>query len=158
MTEPASDSARGARLDHRAELNLVPHRGAPREARDFLTTCCVAWNASRYLDVGGLVLSELVTNAVRHAGTEFQVGVMLADDELTLTVADRDARVPYVVPRQERAVGGQGMAIVSGLVAEWGVRHTANGGKLVWCRIQDPARERVPGPATPEDHAPSPAR
>ncbi len=148
MTDSASESAARAPLGRRAELDLTPHRGAPKEAREFLAACCRDWQAGRYLDVGGLVLSELVTNAVRHANTEFSVLVCLADGVLTLGVRDRDTRPPYVVPRQDRSVGGQGMAIVAGLVSQWGVRHE-DGGKLVWCRIPDPARERVPGPAAP---------
>ena len=139
-----------------AQLRLVPGPSAPARARRFLEETCGRWMAA---DAGpataaataaaraattaaastiadaALVLSELVTNAVRHAGTEIQVALELWDGALTVSVHDGGPALPRLIPQAERRFGGQGLAIVVRLAEAWGVV-VGDGGKTVWCRLR----------------------
>lgn len=84
-----------------------------------------------------VVVSELVTNAVLHGGTEVEVLVDLRDDGVRLEVRDGDPSHPPV-PREPspRAVGGRGLGIVDALADEWGWQRTGEDGKVVWCELR----------------------
>jgi hypothetical protein len=120
-------------LPLRQRLPLVSDTTAPRKARDFLTAVCADWNARGFIETGGLVLSELVSNAVRHVGGFLEISLRLADGRLTIEVRDEGDGVPAVVPIARRTVGGNGMDIVSRLAESWGVTLNPGGGKSVWC-------------------------
>jgi anti-sigma regulatory factor (Ser/Thr protein kinase) len=123
----------------RQRIRLAAEATAPRRARDFLAAVCAGWDVRRYTDVGGLVLSELVSNAVRHAGTEVEVRLQLTGaggrGRLRIEVHDCGTGSPEVVPPERRTVGGNGLDIVSRLSESWGVTPDGDGspGKSVWC-------------------------
>jgi anti-sigma regulatory factor (Ser/Thr protein kinase) len=121
--------------DQHAVLCLAPEPSAPGQARDFFAARCLQWGAPQFLEPGVLVVSELVTNAVRHAGTEIRLGLELDGAVLTVAVRDGGAGKPHVVPPDQRIDGGQGMAMVAKLSEAWGV-DTVDGGKSVWCRLE----------------------
>ena len=102
-------------------------------ARDFLAAACAAWNARGFTEIGGLVLSELVSNAVRHVGGDVEVSLQLADGRLMIEVCDSGDGVPAVMPVALRTIGGNGLDIVSRLAETWGVTPNPSGGKSVWC-------------------------
>ena len=114
-------------------LRLAPEVTAPRAARDFVAGACVAWHGEQYSELGQLVVSELVSNAVVHAGTAIEVEVRLERDQLWLRVHDEGDGVPALVPRNPGAIGGVGLALVSGVARSWGVTPDPHGGKDVWC-------------------------
>jgi anti-sigma regulatory factor (Ser/Thr protein kinase) len=116
-------------------LRLVSDTTAPRQARDFLNGSCAAWGVAHFTEIGGLLLSELVSNAVRHAGGDIEVLLELADDRLLIQVRDGGDGVPAVVPPTLRTIGGNGMDIVSRLAESWGVTPVPGGGKNVWCVV-----------------------
>lgn len=119
----------------RRRIRLAPDTTAPRAARDFLAGVCARWDARRFVETGALVLSELVSNAVRHAGTggEVEVSLQLTDGRLMIQVRDGGDGMPVVVPPTLRTIGGNGMDIVSRLAESWGVTPDSRGGKSVWC-------------------------
>jgi hypothetical protein len=117
----------------RQRIRLVPEPTAPRRARDFLSAVCAGWDAAHFEEAGGLVLSELVSNAVRHGGTGIEVRLQLAAGRFLIEVHDGGGGVPRVVPPERRTVGGNGLDIVSRLSESWGVSPDGNGGKSVWC-------------------------
>lgn len=86
-----------------------------------------------------LVLSELVTNAVLHAGGAGRVAVECIDDSVRITVHDSSPLVPRS-PADAPAIGGKGLHIVERLSSSWGSRR-CEAGKDVWAVL--PAR---PGP------------
>lgn len=116
-------------------LSLVSGTTAPRQARDFLAAACAEWATPGFLEIGGLVLSELVSNAVLHATGSIEVALRLAGGRLTIEVGDSGQGVPAVVPAARRGVGGNGLDIVSRLAETWGVTANPGGGKTVWCVI-----------------------
>lgn len=115
----------------------APRPDAPSQARELLAASCREWAVPQYLETGALVVSELVTNAVRHAETDIGLDLTLTGEGLTVAVHDEGAGAPAIVPPAERLAGGRGLAIVESLSAEWGVE-TGQRGKTVWCRLDLP--------------------
>ena len=118
-----------------AHIHLAPGPSAPSLARAFLTETCARWQAEDFVTDAALVVSELVTNAVRHAGTEMRLALELRDGTLTVRVHDRGPGLPRLIPPAERGFGGQGLAIVVQLAQAWGVAVEEDGEKAVWCRL-----------------------
>ena len=82
-----------------------------------------------------LVVSELATNAVIHAHSDFVVVVQRAAGGLGVAVADDGADDPAPrEPSAERA-GGRGMRIVQALTGRWGVERIPGDGKIVWATL-----------------------
>lgn len=90
-----------------------------------------------------LVASELVTNALVHAGTAFLVTLRGTPGRVVLTVQDGSSEVP-VRPAAGLALepGGRGLAIVTELSDDWGVVRIDGRAKSVWASFAaspDPA-------------------
>jgi anti-sigma regulatory factor (Ser/Thr protein kinase) len=119
-----------------AQLRLAPGPSAPGRARRFLEETCRRWTVAHFITDATLVISELVTNAVRHAGTEMRVALELRDGALTVSVHDRGPGLPRLLPAAERRLGGRGLTIVVRLAEAWGVVVAGDGGKTVWCRLR----------------------
>lgn len=83
-----------------------------------------------------LVLSELVTNAVVHAGGAVRIAVSVGD-RIRVEVHDEDPRPPRMRAHGAEP-GGLGLRIVERLSERWGSRSTA-AGKVVWADL--PTRE-----------------
>lgn len=86
-----------------------------------------------------LVASELVSNAVRHARTAFELDAWTDGGGTSVEVFDCDTRLPVLLPSDTEATGGRGLQIVAALASEWGARREARAGiqgKTVWavCR------------------------
>jgi anti-sigma regulatory factor (Ser/Thr protein kinase) len=84
-------------------------------------------------DIATLLTSELVTNAILHARTPVQLGIMLDTERALVCVADRLSEGAVLTPRSQSAdrPGGRGLALVSDLAVDWGTT-TYTGGKTVW--------------------------
>jgi anti-sigma regulatory factor (Ser/Thr protein kinase) len=83
-----------------------------------------------------LLLSELVTNAVRHArvplGREIEVCCALRDGQLRIEVADASDDQPQKRLAAEDDERGRGLLLVDSFAAKWGVSPRDGVGKLVW--------------------------
>lgn len=84
------------------------------------------------LDTVLLLVSEVASNAVRHARTPFELRVELHGEEVVVTVVDRSPRPVEPQIQRPDATGGRGLFIVSQLARAWGTEATRNGGKAVW--------------------------
>jgi anti-sigma regulatory factor (Ser/Thr protein kinase) len=84
-------------------------------------------------DVALLLTSELVTNAILHARTPVQVGVLVDNDQVLICVGDRMEASAELVPsgRSRTRHGGRGLALVADLASMWGTQGYV-GGKTVW--------------------------
>ncbi|QEV37798.1 GAF domain-containing protein [Streptomyces nodosus] len=86
-----------------------------------------------------LVLSELITNALRHA--EGPIGVRLVlDRKLICEVSDGSSTAPHLRYAEATDEGGRGLFLVAQLAERWGTRYTPQG-KVIW------SEQPVPGPA-----------
>jgi len=78
-----------------------------------------------------LVVSELVTNALRHGLGDVVVRSALDDDVLQVAVTDSGPELPELQPVDPDRIGGVGLQIVDRLASKWGVA-AFPGGKTVW--------------------------
>lgn len=81
-----------------------------------------------------LVLSELVTNAVRQSDGPVRITLSAGDDDLLLEVTDGNPRLPRLAFPEEDSPGGRGLLLVEMLASAWGVREEREG-KTVWARL-----------------------
>lgn len=80
-----------------------------------------------------LVVSELVTNVVRHARTDGVVELWACGDEVRIEVHDADSTAPHI-RGDVGPDGGFGLRVVERLSTEWGHRRR-HGGKTVWAVV-----------------------
>jgi anti-sigma regulatory factor (Ser/Thr protein kinase) len=94
-----------------------------------------AWGVP--VDVGAIELatSEVVTNALRHAGSEVVLTVRLDGSRVRVEVADRSRRLPVAGHAPPDATSGRGLDIVEAVTDDWGAEETADDGKLVWFTV-----------------------
>jgi anti-sigma regulatory factor (Ser/Thr protein kinase) len=91
-------------------------------------------------DAVAVMTSELATNSIRHAATDFEVVVDRSDRRIRVDVTDRGPGTPVVLQADPTAVSGRGMHIVSQLADEWGVTASGTGdAKTVWFTVTLPA-------------------
>lgn len=82
-----------------------------------------------------LLVSELVTNAVVHAGSLAVVRLDTDDERIKVAVADSDAtRQPSMTDPSPLATSGRGVMLVDRLAARWGVE-PQHAGKIVWFEL-----------------------
>lgn len=84
-----------------------------------------------------LVISELVTNALRHGLGEIVARTSVAGGVLALSVTDSGAELPEMQPVDPLRVGGVGLHIVDRLASQWGISPFP-GGKTVWATMPGP--------------------
>jgi anti-sigma regulatory factor (Ser/Thr protein kinase) len=78
-----------------------------------------------------LIVSELATNAVKYAGTSFEVGVH-TDGLVRIDVSDRSPRLPEPRPASPTALSGGGLHLLEAICDRWGVE-VHDDYKSVWC-------------------------
>ncbi|WP_109603243.1 ATP-binding protein [Actinoplanes xinjiangensis] len=131
--------AGGVSRADRLQARLAPRPASVRAARDLVLRACDGWQLAGPRDDAALIMSELATNAVDHAGTEFVVTVFRRGGRLHLTVRDGDSRYPSMratdegiqVPLDER---GRGLRLVHAAAEVWGAI-PAHNGKVVWATM-----------------------
>ncbi|MEV0607340.1 ATP-binding protein [Polymorphospora rubra] len=126
----------------RAHARLAPVPQAPGRARELVDGACRTWDLEHVVEDAKLIVSELVSNAVEHAGTDIDVTVRCHRGLLRLGVADRSVTTPVPATRDEggRAGGGpvalrgRGLPMVASQSREWGVIPGPSG-KIVWAAL-----------------------
>ena len=118
---------------------------APGLARQATHEALAAWRVAHLEETAVLLVSELVTNAVRHASTDGSALVLrleAAGGWLRIEVHDADPRMPQ--PRTPDMLDGSGFGFVllDALADKWGVRE-ATIGKAVWAEL-DARRDGEP--------------
>ncbi|MGH8968424.1 MAG: SpoIIE family protein phosphatase [Actinomycetes bacterium] len=131
-------------------------------ARDFVRSTVSAWGAGSIVDEAVLLTSEIVTNAVVHAGTQTDVVCSLLPDSVRVEVVDRyPTRWVETPPDQvdEDSESGRGLLLATELASRWGVEY-ARTTKRVWFQIRLDDANLVTvgaGPAEPIIQAPGPS-
>ncbi|GAA2270530.1 SpoIIE family protein phosphatase [Streptomyces atrovirens] len=100
------------------------------EARRTSTRQLARWGLDELVFTTELVVSELVTNAIRHAGGPVRLR-LIHERSLVCEVFDGGATAPHL--RHPRAMdeGGRGLLLVSQLAQRWGTRFVPDG-KIIW--------------------------
>ncbi|MFF7735449.1 ATP-binding protein [Streptomyces sp. NPDC007984] len=110
-------------------------------ARRLVRVTLAAWRLDDLADDGMLIVSELASNAVRHARSR-SMRVTITRPEAVLVrigVVDRSRCSPEFREPHEEAETGRGLALVEGLASDWGVDQL-RWGKRVWAELR--AKER----------------
>jgi anti-sigma regulatory factor (Ser/Thr protein kinase) len=112
---------------------VVRRLDAPQLARRYARAECAGHAPPALVEDVELVMSELVTNAMRHGRGEITMHLEVAPDRILVGVQDQGGGRP--LPREPDAsdVNGRGLALVALLATEWGVQPEPAGGKVVWC-------------------------
>ncbi|MFB7468033.1 SpoIIE family protein phosphatase [Streptomyces sp. NPDC056224] len=112
-------------LDLSSDPSVVAH--ARRHASDQLT----AWGLEEASFVTELLVSELVTNAIRYGQPPIQLRLIHENSTLICEVSDSSNTAPHMRRARIFDEGGRGLLLVAQLAQRWGTRH-APIGKTIW--------------------------
>ena len=131
-----SSAARPVQVDDAGSRSqvFVPVPSAVPAARRFVADTLLAWNERHLVDHASLVVSELATNAVRHASSAFRASICRDDSVIRIAVHDVSSMRPEQADPAPEALGGRGVAIVDRLSVRWGTDLLADG-KVVWSEL-----------------------
>ncbi|MEU6234352.1 SpoIIE family protein phosphatase [Kitasatospora sp. NPDC047058] len=113
-----------------------PDPAAVGLVRERATERLRAWGLEELVFTTELVLSELVTNAIRYAGGPVEVRLVRAE-RLTCEVSDPSATQPRMRRAHLTDEGGRGLYLVAQLTNRWGSRYTRHG-KTIWAEQELP--------------------
>jgi GAF domain-containing protein len=118
-------------------VDLAADNASPGRARAIVTEVLGDWELRPLVDSATLLTSELVTNAVRHAGTGLRLSLTrVGADRVRISVHDRAPNVAVRVRTStDDAEGGRGLFLVEHLSAGWG-SVSGDSGKTVWFELQ----------------------
>ena len=142
-------------LVSRAEATFQSVPTSARSARRFVAEMLEAWTLASLSDLATLLVSELMSNVVLHAGTDAVVRLYRLSARVRVEVSDRSPRLPVRKRYSEDATTGRGLDLVDTLSAAWGVEPTS-GGKVVWFELAEIAgnARSAAEPGMADDHAP----
>ncbi len=136
--------------DHYATWTLDADPVCVGEVRGLVRASLKQWDLTELADTTELLVSELVTNALRYASGQITVRLVL-ERALVCEVIDDSAALPRLKQAGGDDESGRGLHVVGQLAQRWGTRRTA-AGKVVWCEQPVPAGE---SPAPPEEQYPA---
>ncbi|MDN3021242.1 SpoIIE family protein phosphatase [Streptomyces sp. S.PB5] len=154
--------SRSSVITARAAASFEPVGRSVASARSFVRDTLQGWGFADIVDDAVVLTSELVTNAVVHAGTTADLLCLRTDDGVRIEVADHypEREVPLqgslaTMGSPDRE-GGRGLQLCAALAARWGVEYTPTH-KQVWFQLDLPERPvgtRTAGPSLPADLLP----
>ncbi|MFI8368185.1 SpoIIE family protein phosphatase [Streptomyces sp. NPDC085466] len=158
MAEPGVETrTRSAVITARATATFDPVGRSVAAARAFVRDTLQGWGHPELVDDAVVLTSELVTNAVVHAGTAADVLCLRSEDSIRVEVADRypEREIPV---QSGRAIAspdrenGRGLLLCAALADRWGVDYSPTR-KHVWFHLdlpQRPVGTRSAGPVLPD--------
>jgi serine phosphatase RsbU (regulator of sigma subunit)/anti-sigma regulatory factor (Ser/Thr protein kinase) len=117
--------------DRGDELWLAAFPTNVSHARRWITRQMGVCGAREAIDVVVLLTSEIVTNAIVHAGTPLTLRVDTEGERVRIAVSDGAPQVPAMGEFDLHSAGGRGMALLDTLADDWGVQVEPDG-KTVW--------------------------
>ncbi|MEV7448739.1 MULTISPECIES: SpoIIE family protein phosphatase [Streptomyces] len=109
---------------------------AVADVRARATRQMAAWHLDDLAMTTELIVSELVTNAIRYAEPPLRLR-LLRDSRLTCEVADASSTAPRLRHARSTDEGGRGLFLVAQLAHRWGARYTPEG-KIIWAEQELP--------------------
>ncbi|MER7621813.1 SpoIIE family protein phosphatase [Streptomyces sp. NPDC126503] len=158
MAEPGVETrTRSAVITARATATFEPVGRSVAAARAFVRDTLQGWGHPELVDDAVVLTSELVTNAVVHAGTAAEVLCLRSEDSIRVEVADRypEREVPVQggrSPGSPDRENGRGLLLCAAIAARWGVDYSPTR-KHVWFHLdlpQRPVGTRSAGPVLPD--------
>ncbi|MBZ9640425.1 SpoIIE family protein phosphatase [Streptomyces sp. PSKA30] len=122
--------------DQVASWDVPVNPAAVADVRARATRRVEAWGLGELAMTTELIVSELVTNAIRYAAPPIHLR-LLRDSRLTCEVADASSTAPRLRHARSTDEGGRGLFLVAQLAHRWGARFSA-GGKIIWAEQEIP--------------------
>jgi anti-sigma regulatory factor (Ser/Thr protein kinase) len=119
-----------------ASWTFAPKGTSVRAARSVLAEPLKRWNLEDLIPTTELLVSELVTNAVRYSRGDVTLR-LVNERALVCEVLDNSGALPRLRQASGDDENGRGLQVVRQLSHRWGARRTATG-KVVWCEQQLP--------------------
>jgi anti-sigma regulatory factor (Ser/Thr protein kinase) len=111
---------------------FLPEPGSAPAARKFVLG--LGWSNDSGVNLRlATVVSEVVTNAIIHAGTPFSVSVLASESAIHVAVKDGSTILP--ARRKHETVQGRGLDIINAMADRWGVTRQLTG-KTVWFEME----------------------
>ncbi|UGQ12337.1 SpoIIE family protein phosphatase [Yinghuangia sp. ASG 101] len=114
-----------------AEWNLPGDPSIVRRARELTHHQLGCWGLDELAHTTELVVSELVTNAIRYGGSPVELRLIYRDDTLICEVSDPSNSQPRMRRATVNDEGGRGLFLVAQLTQRWGSRYRSTG-KTIW--------------------------
>lgn len=131
------------------QRRLPPHGSSVGEARRHVREVLDAAGLDEWLQAAQLAVSEVITNALVHAGTAMDLRVIVNERGLRVEVTDGNAHLPSPRDYVTTAATGRGLKLVGEVVDDWGA-HPLGAGKVVWFEIWHPdVAGSLRGPTAP---------
>ena len=127
-----------------ARRRFPPRPSSVREARQMIRASLVEAGRDDLVETAELLVSEIVTNALVHAGTPIDVAFTLAGRGLRVEVSDGSPHAPTVRGYGPSAGTGRGLMLLEEMVDDWGVL-PGDPGKTVWFQLASPVGGEIPG-------------
>ncbi|MFD0623390.1 SpoIIE family protein phosphatase [Streptomyces sanglieri] len=128
--------ARAIPPDHVADWDVPFDPAAVAAMRAAVAEQVDDWGLSELAFATELLLSELITNAIRYGSAPVTVR-LLYDRTLTCEVADSSSTSPHLRDAAVTDEGGRGLFLVAQLAERWGTRYTPQG-KVIWAEMSLP--------------------
>lgn len=121
---------------HRQEQtrSFIGETAAISGARCFVADTLKSWGLDQLVADGSTVVSELATNAIIHAESDFSVALSSHGDAVRLTVHDHSSVIPQMRNPLPAATSGRGLRLVTALTRRWGSDPVGDG-KVVWAEF-----------------------
>ncbi|MFF3322459.1 SpoIIE family protein phosphatase [Streptomyces sp. NPDC002889] len=126
-----------------AEWSVPPDPAAVARVRAAVTRQLEDWGVGEDAFTTELILSELVTNAIRYSSGPIGVR-LIRGRSLICEVSDHSSTSPHLRQAATTDEGGRGLFLVAQFADRWGTRYTANG-KVIWTEQPLPAEPRPAG-------------
>ncbi|MFJ7424064.1 SpoIIE family protein phosphatase [Streptomyces uncialis] len=148
---------RSSVITARAAATFPPAGRSVATARSFVRDTLQGWGFADIIDDAVVLTSELVTNAVIHAGTSAEVLCLRSGDTVRIEVADRYPEREIPLQHSPGDMGspdresGRGLQLCAALAGRWGVEYSPSH-KRVWFLMELPDRPvgtRSAGPSLP---------
>jgi Stage II sporulation protein E (SpoIIE) len=121
-----------------AAWQLPQDPAAVAQARRTAGERVTAWGLGDMVFVTELIVSELVTNALRYGGAPIELR-LIRDSTLICEVSDGSSTAPHLRRARVLDEGGRGLLLVAQVSERWGSRQTPTG-KVIWAEQPLPAR------------------
>jgi anti-sigma regulatory factor (Ser/Thr protein kinase) len=121
---------------HGESYDFEDDASSPAAARRFVRELLASWDLSDLTETVELLVSEVVTNVVRHAQTDGSIVVTRSAFGVRVEVSDSAGGEPTPLSPEPRQPSGRGLSIVNAMATRWGVASSPDGsGKSVWFEV-----------------------